>query len=195
MARTRGAKDSKPRKKPAPKRPTIKRDPVKIERPALPPDDFHAAIAAELHQAPLPQPGQVADPQVGPQGPAPASSFDPAALTLDGLASAWQVPFWALGWALTWLRYLPSPEAVTAVGRRRAKDLAKPSYEIYRHLLSEYLSLNPDNQVHAAGAVTALNGVGIVPDLTEAIVKSRREWIAATQRTQQAPTSGPGQTP
>jgi len=77
------------------------------------------------------------------------------------------------------------------VGRRRARDLARPSYEIYRHLLTDYLKLNPDNQVHAAAAVTALNGIGIVPELTEAIVKARKEW-AAQNRTPQATATGQG---
>jgi hypothetical protein len=188
MARTKGAKDARKRK------PAVRKPPKPvtaapagtppIQRPDLPADDFHAAIAAEL-QASSPstegsnQPGQPesATPQVSPQGAAPA--FDPATLTLDGLASAWQVPFWALAWALKILRIIPDPEPVIAVGRRRAKDLAKPSYAIYEHYTRQYIGLNPDNTVHVAAGVTALDALGILPEIVEACMKSRRQAAAA----------------
>lgn len=202
MARTKGAKDSKPRKKAIPRgtggrfqkkstepRESALQGAAAVERPALPIDDFKSAIAAELQQAPsLPEPGTGPQPsEVSPQsGPAPADGFDPSALTLAGLASAWQVPFWALGWILTALKIVPSPDAIVDVGRRRAADLAKPSYEIYAHYARQYLQLNPDNTVHVAAGVTGLNAIGILPDLTEAIVKSRRQWADQIRRAQQA---------
>lgn len=198
MARTKGARDAKPRKKTPksvspPKTAGIPAAGMSPERPPLSIDDFKSAVAAELQQAPLlPEPGQVAEtPQVSPQGPAPADGFDPSALTLAGLASAWQVPFWALGWILKALRIIPSADPVMDVGKRRARDLAKPSYEIYSHYAREYLKLNPDNSVHVAAGVTGLNAVGILPELTEAIVKSRRQWLDQIRRAQQAQQAPP----
>lgn len=203
MARTRGAKDTKPRKKPARRGPDSKQGradlrgqkpkavPV-VERPAIPPDDFATAVAAELGQQAPATPGaseQPATPALETPG------FDPAALTLDGLASAWQVPFWLLGWALKMLRIIPEPDPVLAVGKRRATDLARPSYEIYTHYAREYLSINPENTVQVAAGVTGLNAIGILPELTEAIVKSRQEWIDAQRRAQQSSRTEPaGQT-
>jgi hypothetical protein len=111
-------------------------------------------------------------------------------LTIEGLAAAWQVPFWALAWLLRILGVIPDPEPVVAVGKRRAKDLAKPSYAIYEHYTRQYLGLNPDNSVHVAAGVTALDAVGIVPEIVEACIKSRRS--AARVATEgQAPAAAP----
>jgi hypothetical protein len=199
MARTKGAKDAKKRKpavKKPPKAKAVTPSPAAgippIQRPDLPADDFKAAIAAELQScnAGAKEPGQEnAPPQDSPQGPAPA--FDPATLTVDGLASAWQVPFWLLGHALAMFRVIPNAEPVIAVGKRRAKDLAKPSYAIYEHYAREYLGLHPDNAVHVAAGVTALDAIGIVPEIIEACIKSRRQAVAAAG-TQGQPTPVPG---
>jgi hypothetical protein len=200
MARTKGAKDAKPRKLAVKKPPKPKPKPVTpspaagippIQRPDLPADDFKAAIAAELQSsnAGSNSPGQdTAPPQAGPQ---PASAFDPTTLTVDGLASAWQVPFWLLGHVLAMFRVIPNAEPVIAVGKRRAKDLAKPSYAIYEHYSREYLGLHPDNAVHVAAGVTALDAIGIVPEIIEACIKSRRQAVAAVG-TQGQPTPVPG---
>jgi len=198
MARTRGAKDNKARKKPAAPRPTTRHSSSTgtetkattvpaVDRPALPPDDFKAAIAAELGVS-QGTPGQEGTlPEAGP--PSPAPGFDPGTLTIDGLASAWQVPFWAIGRVLQLLRVIGDPEPVFAVGRRRAKDLAKPSYEVYAHYARQYLQLNPDNSVHVAIGVTGLNGVGIIPELVEAIVKARKQALVEAAR-QTVPPAG-----
>jgi hypothetical protein len=193
MARTKGAKDARPRKKALPrgtggrfqKRTPIEASPMEttaVERPPLPNDDFQAAIAAELGHAPnaLPEPGPVAEtPQVSPQGPAPAGGFDPNALTIEGLTGAWQVPFWALGHLLRMLRIIPSADPIIAVGKRRAKDLARPSYTIYEHYTRQYLNLNPENEVHVAAGVTGLNLAAIVPELVEAVLDARRRSAAS----------------
>lgn len=199
MARTKGAKDAKPRRKPDPRNahkpsttpasksgqttPPVRTAPPAAstsgpERPAIPPDDFRAAIAAELGEATEPQvtqPGQTAgtDSPPGSLSPAPAA-FDPAALTLDGLASAWQLPFYGLAKLLQVLKIAPDPQPIITVGKRRAKELARPSYAIYEQLLTQYLGANPQNTLHAAGGVTALNAVGILPDIIDAIGESRR---------------------
>lgn len=209
MARTKGAKDTKKRKaatkkppKPQAGRPGSEAMPgmetgaarplPPIHRPDLPADDFKAAIAAELQAGVTGSngPGQESmTPQVSPQEPVPA--FDPMTLTMDGLASAWQVPFWALAWLLKILRVIPDPEPVIAVGRRRAKDLAKPSYAIYEFYTRQYLGLHPDNAVHVAAGVTALDAVGIVPEIVEACIRSRRQ-AAAVVGTQGQVTPVPG---
>jgi len=186
MARTKGAKDRQKRKPAAKlskaKPPTRSVEPSswQTERPELSADDFNRAIDAEIATGSTPPgPGQDAPaPQAG-DTPQPVPVFDPSSLTIEGLAGAWQVPFWALAWTLKILRVIPDPEPVIAVGRRRAKDLAKPSYVIYEHYARKYLGLNPDNGVHVAAGVTALNGVGIVPEIVEACLKSRRQAIRA----------------
>jgi hypothetical protein len=188
MARTRGAKDKTRRKQLAakgllktPMRPAAQTSPVATpvlggerlpERPAIPPDEFRAAIAAELGKADTHvDPGQASAVQ---GGPAPVA-FDPGSLTLDGLASAWQLPFYVLALGLAWLRITPDPEPIIAVGRRRAKDLAKPSYAVYEYLLREYLGVHPEHQLYGAAGATALNGIGIVPEIVEAVRQARRK--------------------
>lgn len=193
MARTKGAKDNKPRKKSVPRgtggrfqkhtsnTPIAERSEVaSIERPPLPPDDFAAAVAAELGQAPIAGPGTAngAAQSPSPQEPSPVA-FDPNALTVEGLTNAWQVPFWALGHLLRILRVIPSADPIIAVGKRRAKDLAKPSYVIYEFYTRQYLGLHPDNQVHVAAGVTGLNATAIVPELVEAVMDARRRSAAA----------------
>lgn len=162
------------------------------DRPAIPPDEFTAAIAAELRNS---QAGQSASSShandAAPDTAAPPASFDPNSLTIDGLASAWQCAFYALGTLLYWLKVTPDPEPVYAVGRRRAKDLARPSYAIYEHYLREYLAVNPDDTVGVAAGATGLNAIGIVPDLIDAVVKARHKAAAAAQ-TQRQPTPVPG---
>jgi hypothetical protein len=193
MARTRGAKDNKPRKKPAAKAASMRHSSFSgtlepkattvpaIERPPLPPDDFAAAIAAELNESPIAGPGSAEDVAQGvpPQQSAPAAVFDPNALTLEGLTNAWQVPFWALGHLLRILRVIPTADPIVAVGRRRAKELAKPSYTIYEFYTRQYLGLHPDNQVHVAAGVCGLNATAIVPELVEAVMEARRRSAAA----------------
>jgi len=204
MARTRGAKDKSRRKQPAAKIRTPVRPsgpshgselaagtpPGLADRPAVPPGEFEAAIAAELGNTET-----IACPGPAPSGvtaqPAPAQ-FDPGALTLDGLASAWQCAFYALGTALAWLRITPDPEPVYAVGRRRGKELAKPSYVIYEHYTRQYLQLNPENTVHVAAGATGLNAIGILPDLIDAVIGARRK--AAAKAAQGQPTPVPGST-
>jgi hypothetical protein len=191
MARKRGAKDKSKRKIPVQSRirPAIHSaqttPPVRMqaapepqrasgpERPAIPPDDFKAAIAAELGKADTHvDPGQTSPAVQG--GSAPVA-FDPGSLTLDGLASAWQLPFYVLALGLAWLRITPDPEPIIAVGRRRAKDLAKPSYAVYEYLLREYLGVHPEHQLYGAAGATALNGIGIVPEIVEAVRQARRK--------------------
>jgi hypothetical protein len=138
-------------------------------------DEFQAAIAMELrHGTPAPQgqPGPAPSPPQLVLPPAPAA-FDPAALTLDGLASAWQVPFYVLAKILQLLKLIGPAEPIQAVGRRRSMDLARPSYAIYEHYAREYLGIHPENGVQAAAGVTALNAVGILPELIDAIMESR----------------------
>jgi hypothetical protein len=134
------------------------------------------------------------------QGPAPAPAFEPASLTIDGLASAWQFPFYLLGELLHWLRITPDPEPVFAVGRRRAKDLATPSYIVYEHYARQYLGAEPDNQVVAAACVTGLNAIGIVPDVIEAVKLARRRAAQTSPhppgmdaRRDRSPMDRPGQ--
>lgn len=192
MARTKGARDAKPRKKSVPRgtggrfqkrtpEPASPATESPIERPALPIDDFRAAIAAELGQAPnvSPEPGPTPCDGLPCPSQAPAGGFDPNALTVEGLTAAWQVPFWALGHLLRLLRIIPSPDPILTVGKRRAKDLARPSYVIYEHYTRQYLNLNPENEVHVAAGVTGLNLAAIVPELVEAVLDARRRSAAA----------------
>lgn len=142
-------------------------------RPAISPDDFKAAIAAELGHA-----SQASEPEEGSQAascsPPPPASFDPEALTLEGLSNAWRLPFYGLARLLQWLRIAPDPEPIEAVGRRRAKELAKASYPIWEHYARQYVNVHPDQAVNVSIGVTALDAVGILPDLLDAIGESRR---------------------
>lgn len=154
------------------------------DRPRLDESEFHAAIAAELQaqSTAVPGPDNVDSASCSP--PAPAASFDPAALTIDGLANAWRVPFYALARLLAWLRVAPDPEPIEAVGRRHAKTMAKASYPIWDHYARQYVNLHPDQAVNAAIGVTVLDGIGIVPDLLDAIGQSRRRASLAAERVQ-----------
>ncbi len=212
MARTKGAKDRTKRKQPAekappktPMRPAAKTSPETApsiggerspERPAIPPDEFKAAIAAELGKAT--NQAQVTPGQDATQGTnrpaetlAPAADFDPAALTIDGLANAWRVPFYALARLLAWLRVAPDPEPIEAVGRRHAKTMAKASFPIWDYYARQYVNVHPDQAVNVSIGVTALDGIGIVPDLIDAIGESRRRAARAVSSTPQ-PAAGPG---
>jgi hypothetical protein len=201
MARTKGAKDNRPRKKPAGQRPTRanpQRPPASpshdektgqpqtpppaavAERPAIPPTDFKAAIAAELGQRGPSQPGRV---------PAAPAAFDPAALTLDGLANAWQLPFYAVARLLQWLRIAPIAEPIISVGKARAAVMAKASYPIYEHYARQYVNVHPDQAVNASIGVTVLDGIGIVPDLIDAIIESRSTAAKAAARTAPPPAA------
>jgi hypothetical protein len=204
MARTKGAKDNHPRKKPTGKRPpqvNPQRPPASpsdektgkvptpppaavAARPAIPPSDFKAAIAAELAKEQPAQPGRVpdADPSSGGPPTAPAG-FDPAALTLEGLANAWQLPFYGLAKLLQVLRLAPSPGPIIAVGKSRAPEMAKASYPIYEHYARQYVNVHPDQAVNASIGVTLLDGIGIVPDLIDAVMESRADAARAAART------------
>jgi hypothetical protein len=167
-----------------------------IERPPLPPDDFAAAVAAELGQAPNSGLGDSgpdgnASQTIPRQDPAPAPAFDPNALTMEGLTNAWQLPFWALGQALKLFRVISSADPIIAVGKRRAKDLARPSYAIYEHYTRQYLGLHPENEVHVAIGVTGLNASSLLPELVDAIVEDRRRSAAAAAAGQGRPPSPP----
>lgn len=158
------------------------------DRPAIPPSEFQQAIAAELGKADdVSRPGPDTS-TIDATPPAPA--FDPTALTIDGLTSAWQAAFYLLGGLLAWLRITPDPEPVYAVGRRRAKELARPSYPIYEYFTREYLAMNPDNSLHVAAGATGLNAVGIVPDLIDAVMGARRKATSKTAQGQSTPVPG-----
>ena len=205
MARTRGAKDNKPRKKPAGKPPMRQSSPSHtpepkattvpaIERPPIPLDDFKSAIAADCSKLLHARAGTGGTVRRQPASVlCPGGRFRSIGLDPGRPGERLAVSFWLLGWGLTLLRVVPAADPVMDVGKRRAKDLAKPSYAIYEHYARQYLKLNPDNTVHVAAGVTALNGVGILPDLVEAIVKSRRVWsdqIRLAQQQQPAPAAG-----
>jgi hypothetical protein len=200
VARKKGAKDKKPRKIPVTRSrpahgsgqttPPVRREaspaPQTLsgpERPAIPPDDFQAAIAAELKQASpssVEQAGREAPADVGTRTSAPSAppEFDPSALTEEGLANAWRLPFYGLARLLCLLRIAPEPEPIEAVGRRHAKTMAKASYPIWDYYARQYLNLHPDQTVNVAIGVTALDGIGIIPDLIDAIGESRRRFAA-----------------
>ncbi len=166
-------------------------------RPPIPPTEFESAIAAELGKADgsSPTPGPCAA-GTEPAGPPPAqatSFFEPSTLTIEGLEAAFQAPFFVLSRVLAWLKIAPDPEPIRALGKRRAKVLAKPSYAVYEHYARQYLGLHPDNRVHVAIGVTGLNAIGIAPELVEAIEESRRR--AYTPPLPPGSSSGPAAAP
>jgi len=210
MARTKGAKDKsqrkiiKPRSQPPRKEVAQTRPPLPAVTPAAPTPaadprgasaaEFQAAIAAELKQASVSiDPGRTEAASTSSSPPAPAS-FDPSALTIAGLASAWQLPFYLLASLLQLLRIAPDPAPIVAVGCRRAPDLAKPSYVVYVELATRYLQVHPENQLQMAAGATGLNAVGILPDLIEAIKESRRRAGVAGAQVTPAPAPPPAST-
>lgn len=217
MARTMGAKDKKRRRKPEPRNaqksptpavprrrntapvPTGPQPAVKEESASGPetidPRDFRVGIAAELGELAAATDGFSADPgqgsnQPASSAPAPeAAGFDPAALTMEGLANAWRLPFYALARLLAWLRIAPDPEPVAAVGRRHAQALAKASYPIWEYYARQYVNVHPDQAVNVSIGVTVLDGIGIVPDLMDAIEESWRRTVRKASKTEASAAS------
>ncbi len=206
MARTKGAKDKGKRK--AATKPTIRR-PVTtppgasqsppVDRPPIPESEFTAAIAAELGKTDTDADqasraaGQGPAVPAGSPNPAPPSPFDPSALTMQAMADALQLPFYAMAWLLSVLGIAPDPDPVTAVGKIHAPALAKAVYPIYDYYARQYIGEHPDQAVNACIHVSILDGVAIVPDLVEAVRISRINAAAArAQQQQQRVTSVPG---
>jgi len=166
MARTKGAKDQHPRRKPAGS--TIRSQsqagpgpkvaiPQRPEAPGLlqgaqAKEEFRQAIAADLgrsgktEQGPGPKPGQ-----------APEGEIRPAVDVLVGV-EGWQAmletPFRMLS---IWF----AVPRIEEIGHKRGPDLAKPSYPIYCHYIEQWLKANPDDPLVVAKVTTlaVLSGV------------------------------------
>lgn len=98
---------------------------------------------------------------------------------MDALASALQAPFYALAWLLAVLGIAPDPAPIVAVGQRRAPEFAKATYPIYEYLAAKYIGAHPDQVVNASLHIVVLDGIGLAPDLAEAIQESRRRAAVA----------------
>jgi hypothetical protein len=169
--------------------------PAEIQRPAIPPDEFQAAIAAELNKTfslssgpgAVPYSEGSADTHTVSSSPGP--TFDPAALTLDAMAAALHLPFYILAWVLQLFRVAPDPGPILAVGAKHAPTLAKAVYPIYDHYARQYIGEHPDQVVNVSIHVAILDAVGIVPDMIDAVNESRAK-AAARQQQQAGPPPG-----
>lgn len=203
MARTKGAKDKRPRKKPAlsmtpnairkrkareaqqateasgkPETPAPKPTDRKAEPRSV--EEFNAAIDAELKQTSDSFPSQ--DPpadgadRVGTSQQAPAGPLeDEALLTRSAWEGVCRVPFRTLGLVLCTLGVIDK-DGQTAIGnlaKKRAPDLARPSYVIFDHYARRYASMNPDDPVSLAIVATGLVAADIAEELAEIIVVDR----------------------
>ncbi len=120
------------------------------------------------------EPG-VPDPTAGtmPTGtPAPASSDVDPLLTKEAWEGVLRVPFKMLAEAV-------QAPGVAEIGRKRARDLAKPSYVIFEHYAKEYLAMSPDNPLSFAWVATALVGIDIAGDVGMEIARARAGRKAA----------------
>lgn len=204
MARTKGAKDKRPRKKPAlsmtpnairkrqaaqraradaeasgrPETPAPKPTDRKAEPRSV--DEFNAAIDAELKQTSdsFPSQDRPADgaDRVGTSQQAPAGPLeDEALLTRSAWEGVCRVPFRTLGLVLCTLGVIDR-DGQTAIGnlaKKRAPDLARPSYVIFDHYARRYASMNPDDPVSLAIVATGLVAADIAEELAEIIVVDR----------------------
>ena len=75
------------------------------------------------------------------------------------------------------------PAPIIAVGKDRADVMAQASYPIYEHYARQYVNVHPDQAVNASIGVTALDAIGIIPDLIDAIMVSRADAAQAAART------------
>jgi hypothetical protein len=201
MARTKGAKDKRPRR-PArtavkkttrtvatQKTPDVTQKAARKNHSATPPartdptpaaavnsvDEFNAAITAELSGRALPcDQAKPADVGGSTETPPAGLANQEALLTREAWEGVCRVPFRTLGLILAWLRIVPDPQPIAAVGTRRAKDLARPSYVIFDHYAKRYMDLNPDDPVSLAIAATGLVAADIAEELTEVIVIQRQ---------------------
>jgi hypothetical protein len=198
MARTKGARDIKPRKhtkKPAkPAKPPAARPipvSVAVARGAAPdpgaappreqvnPADFDRAIEAALAAEPSTASGQEPAPGDSTACPAPAVlstpvGFDPQSVSISAWQDLWELPFWLLGGALKLFGVTRDSAAMERAGRRRAKDLGKASYTLWQHYAGQYAGIDPLNPVHLSIGATALIGVTCVRDIAEAVAADRR---------------------
>ena len=160
MARTKGAKDNRPRKQPtrkkAVKKVTAKRAaPRPATKPAAEkvqadPDALAAAIHGELtgNQTNSEQvsTGGTDGPQIA-QGGAPSLPAE-TDLGIKGWQAMLMTPFRVLAF---WF----DCEAVEKIGADDVPEIAAPSYVLYRHYSEKWLAMNPDDPLAVAKMATA----------------------------------------
>ena len=116
---------------------------------------------------------------------------------------AWEgvcrVPFRTLGLCLRALGVIEDQgqAAIGNLAKKRAADLARPSYVIFEHYAKHYTAINPDDPISLAIVATGLVAADIAEELTEIIVVSRaiakRERGGATDGSSETrrPADGP----
>lgn len=168
MARRKGSKDRRPRKGSKPKpatakpvaTPTSTGAPIDVTPAETGDDQFRAAVEGVLGQRPFcqggPSPHGPASPEQGTVGPLAAIEGD-MVLGMDAWEALVQAPFRSLAILLR----IPQFEQL---GKLRAKMLAQPSYPIYRHYVTQWLTDNPDDELFIAKVIT---GAALVTVLQE----------------------------
>ena len=175
MPRPKGRKDSKPRKRRAkknvvpPARPNTDSpsSPVGVDTPQLTAEqlsngpavvlgsssEFDAAVEKEFGGGNgLPSQGGTCQPSTDNRPPTDEPASPPAAsedvmFGLDAWESVILAPFRS---AAIWLG-IP---ALEKLGKARAAMLAKPSYPLYRHYVTQWLTDNPDDELFVSKIMT-----------------------------------------
>ncbi len=199
MARTKGARDAKPRRKAA-RKPTAGTDakkarPAKSDtagRPAEQPAggthaDLAAAIEAQLgHSA-----GQSQRPAGGTDGPVstgagtPTPAVSDPLLGLDGWRQLLMTPFRLLNLYF-------GVGAIEQLGEQRTPELARVSYPLYEHAYSTWLGSDPNDPLAVAKAATVALTVGLALETAltlQAALAARRQADGAPVETPAKPAA------
>jgi hypothetical protein len=168
MARKKGSRDLTPRKKArhkpttrtAAKPPTHEEAQHEMQTAAeTPPNcnhvatdsEFDAAVTSVLGNDSLSREGAGARQAAGapdqPPSPPPAAIEESMVLGIDAWEAIVQAPFRSLAIMLR----IPAFEQL---GKLRAKMVAQPSYPLYRHYVTQWLTDNPDDELFIAKIMT-----------------------------------------
>ena len=189
MARTKGARDKQPRKRIDRDRsgrflkssvsgqtePPAAQQTPDVQAVETPSPEFDRAVAGVLGQD-LPPGGTI--PQGMPSGATttspPAASDTDVVLGIDAWEAIIEAPFRSLA-------IFTGIEAFAALGRARAKMLARPSYPLYRHYVTEWITENPDDPLFVAKAETLAVAATVAQELWMIWTVERAKRVAAAR--------------
>ena len=163
MARTKGAKDRRPRRGSRPGKPAAKKTSPSQSGTVTTPtteqttiesgdSQFRTAVEAVLGPDSLSRGGP--SPAEGAASPEQLSTGPPAAIEHDIVLGidAWEALVEAPFRSLAIMLRMPAFEQL---GKLRAKMIAQPSYPLYRHYVTQWLTDNPDDKLFVAKIMTA----------------------------------------
>lgn len=194
MARTKGAKDRQRRKGSKPGKRVTPRPPAK-DGPSQTPatvqttiesgdEQFRTAVEAVLGPESVsrggPFPQGTASPGQGGASTAPPAAIEPdMVLGFDAWRALVEAPFRSLAIMLR----IPAFEQL---GRLRAQMLAQPSYPLYRHYVTQWLTDNPDDELFVAKIMTAAALATVIQEGWMIYVGEGQRRAAAAQASAEA---------